>query len=542
MRRSACQRCRAKKLKCDGPKPCSHCRKANTECIARTVSIGTTARPLLPAQVRAEASVPQSAVLEEVNSLDLSKTLLAKGSEHYSASAIPGGHTCNETAQQAPPWREQIPFVLPDQAILDSLARQYFISVNWFMHVLDEESFNELSNEHSSTATVPDSRANFSVLLVLVWALGAHYLWTDPSAPYDHQYLANFRLQAFSYVESRWLHLLSHPNLETVQVGILFGSFHLFNGLPNLGFGILGSTIKTAQLIGLHRGFPRTPAYGHDRNTCTKVWWALEIFEKYAAIAFGRPCGIDDSDCDVPDIQVLPDDAGNLRYHWEKCRLYRIVGAFLGRRKDPKGPKSLHDIHLQLRAWFDALPDDLRVKPDVEDSHGLNLRLQQAVALQLAYDNIQIVLHRQAVFTPRSNPSIATNNDTSLDQLVESAMRTASVTNNKAMLPICLSSHASMHIAICLFTAGVVLAGLCLTDRPTYDVNQLLSGLERIITFYQSFPGQHYNLVSQCLEVLSTLQLKCNRSIPSNPSQSELASNTTRADLAESIQIDRMGK
>lgn len=131
---------------------------------------------------------------------------------------------------------------------------------------------------------MPESRRNFSVLLCLVWALGAHYLWTDPAAPYNHEWLATFRNQALQYVEGRWLHLLSHPDLESVQVGILLGSFHLFNGLPNLGFGILGSTIRTAQLIGLHRGFPKASTPGHDRNTCAETWWALEIFEKYVEL------------------------------------------------------------------------------------------------------------------------------------------------------------------------------------------------------------------------------------------------------------------
>lgn len=83
---------------------------------------------------------------------------------------------------------------------------------------------------------------------------------------------------------------MSYPDLESVQVGILLGSFHLFNGLPNLGFGILGSTIKAAQLIGLHRGFPTYAADHSTSNTCAQVWWALEIFEKWAShshLAFG---------------------------------------------------------------------------------------------------------------------------------------------------------------------------------------------------------------------------------------------------------------
>lgn len=134
--------------------------------------------------------------------------------------------------------------------------------------------------QYLKTETVPQSGLNFSVLISIVCGLGAHYLWSDPSSPWDRNFLSTFRLQALQHVESRFLSLLSHPDLEAVQIGILLGSFHLFNGLPSLGFGILGSTIKTAQLIGLHRGFPVPTAQGQDLNACAKVWWALEIFEK----------------------------------------------------------------------------------------------------------------------------------------------------------------------------------------------------------------------------------------------------------------------
>lgn len=134
--------------------------------------------------------------------------------------------------------------------------------------------------ELMSSSWVPKRRRNCVLLVSLVWALGSHYLWMDPSAPYDFDFLAGFRAQAFRYVESSILSLMSHPDLESVQVGILLGSFHLFNGLPNLGFSILGSTIKAAQLLGLHRGFCGSDTDSGSVNNRAQVWWALEIFEK----------------------------------------------------------------------------------------------------------------------------------------------------------------------------------------------------------------------------------------------------------------------
>jgi hypothetical protein len=116
--------------------------------------------------------------------------------------------------------------------------------------------------------------------MYLVWGLGAHYLWTNPDTRTDIQLLDHIRLSVIRHVEAHLLVLAAQPDLETVQIGILLGSYHILNGAPNVGFAILGSTIKSAQLIGLHR----SPTISHrspwNKDACAEVWWALEIFEK----------------------------------------------------------------------------------------------------------------------------------------------------------------------------------------------------------------------------------------------------------------------
>lgn len=68
---------------------------------------------------------------------------LLEGPEQHSASAIPGGHTGDGDGNRSLPWREQIPFALPERAILDGLVQQYFNSVNWFMHVCSVSTLSE---------------------------------------------------------------------------------------------------------------------------------------------------------------------------------------------------------------------------------------------------------------------------------------------------------------------------------------------------------------------------------------------------------------
>lgn len=167
------------------------------------------------------------------------------------------------------------------------------------------------------------------------------------------------------------------------------------------------------------------------------------------------------------------------------------------------------------------------------DSVETNMELEeiQALALQMAYDNIQIVLHRQAVFVSR--PSQASDsdlqNDASIEQLVESALRTANAPDHQAIFSMCRSTHAAMHVGICLFTAGVVLSGLHLGHGAVRQSNELLVALDRIISFFRIFPGEAYSLVPQCLHILETLQLRCGEILRSDrPSSQGVGSDETR--------------
>lgn len=193
-------------------------------------------------------------------------------------------------------------------------------------------------------------------------------------------------------------------------------------------------------------------------------------------------------------------------------------------------------MHNHLRTWFAALPEELRLGSESDSDDDADIARMQAMALQLAYDNIQIVLHRQAVFLPQPIEAPNQHSAASKDQLVESAIRTSLVPNSKTVLPISRSSHAAMHVAICIFTAGVVLSGLYLSGDFDSRSDELLSGLERIIAFFEHFPGQHFNLVAQSLHILQALQSKCHSS-GGGRSQQGPVSDVTRSGKGKSLPI-----
>lgn len=122
---------------------------------------------------------------------------------------------------------------------------------------------------------------NFLWLSLLVIALGAHYLSLSQSPEEDCRDLLSLSGKLLSEIEYRFLRIIGLPNVEAVQICILLGSFHLFNGRPAVGMGILGSGIKIAQVIGLHRESMWHNVSEVAQETRRRTWWALEVFDKY---------------------------------------------------------------------------------------------------------------------------------------------------------------------------------------------------------------------------------------------------------------------
>ncbi|OKO95847.1 hypothetical protein PENSUB_10868 [Penicillium subrubescens] len=322
-------------------------------------------------------------------------------------------------------------------------------------------------------------------------------------------------------VEQRFLRIMSSADEEAVQICVLLGSFYLFNGRPTAGLGILGSGIKIAQVLRLHREGSLTGISMTRLETRRRSWLALEVFDKYAAIAFGRPCTVDDSDCDVDtvsnvktNIEEQPRQAAQLDYHRWKFRLYRIVGPFLARRHQKSRPESVQSIHAQLTSWKRQLPENLRLERYKNKStlQAPSLLQMQALALQLTYDNIQIILHRSLAFGSGSQIS---NTDRSPDdlprsalsrkQLFESALRTSQLNEYSHALHACGKTHAAMHVGICLFTAGVVLCAFAISEPLSATSEAAKNGVMNILRFQHDPILNEHLLSAQSVKILEDL-------------------------------------
>ncbi|EXM24768.1 hypothetical protein FoTM2_006236 [Fusarium oxysporum f. sp. vasinfectum] len=493
---SACERCRKRKLGCDSERPCVHCIRAGAQCIPRDLASGDiTVSSSDQTNSRSRyVGASGSPILPESSIVDLS-TLMIRGNGsnqdlRHDTSSLPGGTklpNANATLS-AKHWRNVVGVELPADHIVEHLVDSFFCSVNWFMMVFHEETFRRRYAEMLQQTQIKYQDTTFYWTWLLVVALGAHYAaLKDPDNQMSPQYRQLSR-DLITVIETKFLQIVGCQTVETVQICILLGSF-IFYTRPTTGLGICGMGVKIAQVIGLHRESFWKDASQLAREVKRRTWWTLEVFDKYAAVAFGRPCIIDDSDCQVEMISDIDIDGQThvparplILYHQHKFRLYRIMGAFLGRKRQSNRFESIETIHHRMLQWRHELPDVLTLSGQAQSMDPSVVKPTEihALSLQLTYDNLQIILHRTAVFSNIDDMSMSPKNSTSLQQIFTSAMDTSELSQHPQILDACRRTHADAHVGMTMFTAGVVLCAICLSQPLTEMGSRAKTGVMHI--------------------------------------------------------------
>jgi hypothetical protein len=195
---------------------------------------------------------------------------------------------------------------LPSRETLDLILETYLEAVHWFMLLFHEQTFRQRYDSFLAHGMTCKADANFYKLLLVVCVLGCQYI--DKHVALDLRFdVAGFQEKSLHYLEANLLSLCEDTDLASVQIWVLLGSFYLYTGRPNLGFVVLGSGIRCAYALGLHRenSWPRLKE--EDTEERRRVWWALFIFDRYASIIYGHPCGIREGEFNVANPRNLDD-------------------------------------------------------------------------------------------------------------------------------------------------------------------------------------------------------------------------------------------
>lgn len=224
---------------------------------------------------------------------------------------------------------------LPVRPVTDYLVAVYFNTVHWFMVLLHEGHFlhhyrtmmNLYARDPKGFARNTDEDFTFALLILTIVVLGGRYTsihsarakrcvaihnqfystahGSHGAGPGDYDIVeATSRL--FSIVRSNMTDNLACRTLATVQSSLLLNSVCLYHGESNLAWAYSGSTIRTAQALGLHKDGSEqrwTSPYYRDMDLSERcqlrrrLFWAVHTSDRFLAMCYGLPLIISDGDC-----------------------------------------------------------------------------------------------------------------------------------------------------------------------------------------------------------------------------------------------------
>ncbi|KAL5627112.1 hypothetical protein FOBRF1_001455 [Fusarium oxysporum] len=482
-------------------------------------------------------------------------------------SALPGGSGNNQAlSSDVVPINEILGLDLPSKAVSDHLINVYFESVHWFMVLFHEPSFRQRYDALMVAGQASLSDTSFLVCLMLLLAIGARYI--DPASNLPRE-VADTDLDALQrkLLDKTRVHLLDIievGGVEGVQICVLLSTFYLYHDRPNLAFAIHGMGVKCAHAMYLHQEATWKEPTALTREVKRRVWWALYVVDCFYSIIFGRPRSVRDEESNVAMVRNLEDTATRhpafnstenvsgssfpvtiFSYQRYKFRLYTIAARvmrdiYFGNSSTPltSVSQTIQSISRDLESWFQSLPPELKhssgsdsnlvMQQDQEPPKNNIVRMfrLQAMTLQLAYDNIQILLHRPLLQLPIGSDSLqsihsiitrargSTANEQDLSaidgtvlsmskaQCYKSAIRTACL--NVSIVQEARHTHAASYVGIQMFTAGMVLSIAALSAPLSSEAQQAKRAIGRIVSTMASI-GNETLLSAQSQQVLKQL-------------------------------------
>lgn len=162
------------------------------------------------------------------------------------------------------------------------LINSYFTYVHPFIPLIEEQSFRDTYMAAKRT----DSR--WLLLLNTVMAMGS--VANGSAEDTNHQIYYERARQHLS-IES-----LDSAHLETIQALAILSGFYLhYVQSPNQANSLMGSTLKLATMLGLHRDYSegvgpaKAEKAAYSIEMRRRVWWSTFMLDTWAGNSLGRP-------------------------------------------------------------------------------------------------------------------------------------------------------------------------------------------------------------------------------------------------------------
>ncbi|KAI9822020.1 MAG: hypothetical protein M1832_003192 [Thelocarpon impressellum] len=298
---------------------------------------------------------------------------------------------------------------LPPKQEAVSLLKDYFENFNCMFPLFHEPTFMHLLDMHYSRD--PYEGSGWWASLNTALAIAHRLRVMSNLVPADEDQ------KAWGYLKNALgvLPELTMRNTDLLSVQALLGMALFLQGTPNPqpSFFLVAAAIRLSHSIGLHKrgsGFNLRPAEIEQRK---RVFWIAYMVDKDICLRSGRPPAQDDDDMNVELPSEDPNDnIGNipLADGKGKVNLFRLMCTFAiieskvykqlystkaSRQSDGELLNTIGELDIELEAWKDSIPIDLRPEYEIKASH--TPLILHIVVLHFAYYNCLTTIHRMSV-------------------------------------------------------------------------------------------------------------------------------------------------
>ncbi|KAF8216525.1 fungal-specific transcription factor domain-containing protein [Mycena galopus ATCC 62051] len=358
----ACDICRRKKIRCDGPEMpgnrCSNCLACNFDCsyveaakkrgppkgyvesmeiriekierllqtllpeadleraLSRTSVASWQALPVADDDERAQLSLIENLQQLSLNS-DIdprffgrsSGAMLIQTAMNLKLDAEPQNDQRHTEFWDSRPSPEPTPppqYNFPPSDLAASLVDLYFAHINLLLPLLHRPTF-----ARDLAAGLHLTNDGFAATYLLVCAIGARYS-SDPRVLLDgSDNLFSCGWRWFEQLQLMRDPLGPSPCLYDLQFNVLLVLFLDGTSCPQACWTAVAVGIRMAQDVGAHRRKEATHQWTAEDELWKRAFWVLVFLDRTLSCTFGRPCAIQDEDFDL-ELPIDCDDE-----YWE---------------------------------------------------------------------------------------------------------------------------------------------------------------------------------------------------------------------------------
>ncbi|KAG5643433.1 hypothetical protein DXG03_000941 [Asterophora parasitica] len=359
-------------------------------------------------------------------------------------------------------------YTFPPSDLLDDLIELYFLHMNTYLPLLHRPTFTQAVKDGLHLRDTPFATTVMLVCAVAGRYSDDPRVMDDLTGQEDEdasgeEAAGEGKARArgahscgwkwFSQVSLIKTSPLSPPSLHELQFYALVGQFLQASSVPQACWTVVGMGVRVAQDVGAHRRNIRGPHTVED-ELWKRAFWVLVCMDRLFSSSLGRPCSIHDEDFDV-EMPIECDDEywehpdPELRwqqptaektpslvvYFNEYIRLNQILAlllrtvyainkskillGFVGQQWEES---IVSELDSALNAWVDNLPDHrafyldsfLKAAPSNlqrtvrwDPTRAHPAFFNQSASLYCAYHNIQILVHRPFIPSPRKAATAA---------------------------------------------------------------------------------------------------------------------------------------